>query len=584
MQKFDKLFDGNLNLKDKGQNYYYQRIVELKNQKAKKLSGKTKVDAILNGTIFIGLVVQNGKDIHIVIGGGPRSADSEYHNNYLSLKMIRKRLENNEDIPYAESYYRQHKHTITSPLQYTDTIYVILMYVYYNYKKGESDVLKTFENIYDLKHVRDSDTFFVSETSKIELDLSLKLLPLSISDIKNIQTISQTFQKELYINLQLRLLIINFVCIGFSALVDYTVFKRNDSAIFSNPIFKKRIDASEKYLKKIKLLYSAGKFTDREFEDNYEILENFRNKIYEPINFAEKHLLFSKYCFILIFEKFRSSLYDELKIAIKYIEEQVIKHRNFTSSHRLLNDIEVFKTHAIQIIYALYCLNLHVKCIHGDLHLNNVVVNFFSYPHNVSFKIDDTYFNFESFHLPVIIDFGRSVLNIPLTEEETYLQIKKLKALFYKMLPDFYSDNEKKIDRIFRFYPNEIFRILTSLDTIYYLRVFCDFYENIHIDITRFCNKIIFYLIEFITTSVSKLVSGSSENIDYPNRLVLFEFFEKSSKPVDEPFIYCDHRAKIQIDIKNGEFVEPSDHLPVYHDLHREYDAYLKHESLNFTN
>ena len=450
--------ENNINVKVGRDNFYLHQLknfAAVSEELSNKLELKIKTIYNFKKKINYGLLIFYGEELKFIsYGYSTPSADGEFRNYLVNAKYYFETIKSNKDLHLAEKYYEKYKDWIDSPLDYVSTIYVIFINmamlancdnnVYKNdlimVHNSQNKLFDPYKNIkkhlevfykkinvfgglfYDLTGIK------LNTGNKIHI--GTKLIPLTLNDMRDITSINKSFQREIYVNYQTRKLIINMICPFFSYFINWSIFHNHD-LLYNNTIIQTKIEKSGKYLKDLKKLYKLGKIKiDEDLEDN------FKKKLLAPINFMERNMLYSKYGLMIYFERYNITLnymfnIYELK---KNKDEIVIK---------FYKEISHMQSLLIQVFYAFFCLNTKIKAIHGDLHLNNIMLLTYNFVHEYSIKISENEFiNFPTYFNIGIIDFGRSIINFeklanefPADINEVVIQNHKLKMLFHKLLP-----------------------------------------------------------------------------------------------------------------------------------------------------
>ncbi len=599
----------NLNVKS-GQNNYY--LYQLRNFVAasEKLTNKSDltIKTIYNfkAKINYGLLYYFGDVLtYIAYGYTLPSADGEFRNHLIEAQPFFKAVATNKNMTVAEDYYKKNMDWIETPLDYVQTVYVLLLNIsdvtlsIKNEIKINALAVSNSENTF-YKPLKMIKTHFAKYVERIEDNLSLKdisrgimlstenkihigvkIIPLSLNDMRNMTCINRSFQREIYINCQTRKLIVSTICPFFSCFFNWSVFG-NSSNFYNNELIKKKIDHSAAYLRDLKKLYKMGKININE-----DLEEHFKKKLLAPINFIERNMLFSKYALSIYFER-----YD---ITLQFLFVLYTKKTIGNSNIHLYKNIDDMRALLIQVFYALLCLNTKIRAIHGDLHLNNIMILNYNVSHNYSLKLDaGVYLNFSTIFNIGLIDFGRSILNyekivdeFPADINEVILQNQKLKMLLYKLLPKFLEENEKKIDFLFKTEYNMMFQLLSGLDSLNFISFLME-YEYTP-EIKELLGSIHAFITSHIKSEFSRLLEKSErvnsndgyliENI---HKTLLMKFFECSKTVVENPYIFCDYTLKMKNDLIDGKFVDLGYNKEKFLGIEKEYSSIIEKEHLNF--
>ena len=340
--------------------------------------------------------------------------------------------------------------------------------------------------------------------------------------------------------------------------IDYTNYKKLK---FSNTIISKNIQ--EKNVLKDSIedisLWLSDKF------------KTLHEKIDDPIEMIKENIIMTNVVLGIFYEFIGDTFYDFLLFNKK---NKLYRENTFNP----FNNHEVWSKYIFEIIYTILSLNIHCGIIHCDLHLNNITVNK-SFTnnvksHNVPININDLINNniipymlyvlkshdkseegivygFTSKqYYSCIIDFGRSVIRPSFLEIYKDFNIKESKNvktykngkilflknynLFYKEevirilniikkeFSDFYSLNKNQLELLIFNHFDDLFPILTVLDTYIFTKEIIKFFKlNKFIVINKknilLVKKIFNICEETITIKLKKI-------IDDPNLLKKDEY------------------------------------------------------------
>lgn len=314
---------------------------------------------------------------------------------------------------------------------------------------------------------------------------STKMHILTVGESFKIEDITLPLWNELFINQQINKLIINNICIFLpSHVAHFLITNKRKSFIDSsldNTTQISKLSQMNKLLKYISQLYSIYKNIDtinNEFYLSLDI-ENFNKKIYIPISYAEKRLIYTTNIYFNCMEHVGFPFLDMLNTSIALKDTPTMRKTIF-------NNFNTFKGTIYVILYTLYALNNKLGIIHGDLHLNNILMNFSAV--EVKERIRDVYFAFTinnnishivdgSYYEPNIIDFSRSFMfNYDVLREyfsdyyvKNYLNHNKGKALNFikRNIPEQYKLNKQKIKQlsIESITEYKLFNLVSAIDT-----------------------------------------------------------------------------------------------------------------------
>ncbi len=524
---------------------------------------------------YANIFYENKKPKWISISFIFNSADGEFREFFGSYDNIHSYFKNEtHNLSVAESYYKK----IQKHLHYEDIDYVLVLYVFIlNFIKCKflpqnhiyyNVFIKIQQLLYDQFHLSNVTSCIRFENSiNAETYLCIKSIPLSLYDLKNINSINSSFKKELFINYLCRESYEKKICTYFGLLIDWKIIKNNNNYMYSSSKIRKRIVDSKKYLNHVKTLFKLGNQVHSDIKDVY------RNKLTTPISFAEKHMVYTDYHLLLLFKKEYSTLYNfiknkKLSVTVTQTEPQ----ESYISSM------------VFQLCYSLLCLNVKVGCIHGDLHLNNVLVELFDRSETFTVNINNSYYHVDSKCKFSIIDFGRSILsyNIFLNyfpeELNFYLHEKqKIIGLCIKILPHFYATNQLLLDSLINNYPDQVFKLMSGLDLIYFITLYKNEHNTLEKNNVNYLDDILSFIYNYMNENLAALKKNPNTELQNIYYLIIENYFKNKI-----PYNTKDYKPFLNI-----FDTELSSDNPLYLEkniinLKNNYENYSKSEKLFF--
>lgn len=215
--------------------------------------------------------------------------------------------------------------------------------------------------------------------------LGQKIIPLSIAEAQNPFNIKYGPWKEYLISNYFSNFVVNNVTPGFCLINSFFYIKNARKGIFDNDIQYEKMERSELALQIVELLNRAQLFTHENIRKKESIKKEIishlsqkfkvlHNQIQDPIDFAKEEIIMSNVALCLISEYVGRTIMDVLYVtkSSEYYDKMI--GRPFT-----LSGYRFFEKYMFDLCYNIYCMNSIGGVIHGDLHLNNVTLNDFTY-------------------------------------------------------------------------------------------------------------------------------------------------------------------------------------------------------------
>lgn len=415
-----------------------------------------------------------------------------------------------------------------------------------NYNKNKHAILKIF-NI--LTYINDP----------LKIELGQKIIPFNYIQLKDYKNIIHHQWKELLINKIVLNLLFNLNSPCFAIFANWFLITNSNKNLFDNQMIFNKLFYSEKIKDILNYFYLVkNNLIEIDKNQNNNIITQLLSSLKKLITMSEENLLMSNVSIGYISEYTGKTIYDYFN--------KIIDQKNIISDiGNLYSDHEIFKKYIFEIIYSLYCLNLK-GVIHGDLHLNNVTLNIQENMEMqddnskifVLYNIDkDNHDNLNSSYIfkhlgtyPCIIDFSRSYIYLKYIDEDIIEKQKnKIRNKFIiherkriinelnKIFPNYIKNHYHKIKFLLK---NTNFEILYKYFSAYDIFTFSTnlliFLKkiNIHKDIKlnekniELLNNISKRAYFFLEQIIIQENYDSSVNHDYPNYLIMTEFFKEN--------------------------------------------------------
>jgi len=574
MQKIYELYkkigiNNDINIDILNETFYGRLTTEEYNRVVINFNKKNNgIDAIYNKkcNINIANIMKIGDIIYAISGPPPISSDGEYRTTISELVAIGNYIEAAK-IKYNEfvdPYIKLYERYIEFPdyINFFQVKYIIYWLLNNMSLLSDNKYPKNYSELYYkhfipfTKHLipdKRLSLFIFMDNNKVLLirPIGCKIIPLYINDIKHLNKLTQNFQREKYIGGKLLSILRN----GVNELIPMTytggLFKIKNLEIFNNDEIKKLYKMSENTLESLKYLYMSN-----QIYDNLETIKTYRQKIQIPILYAEKKIILSNYCYILLNEYLGNTLADKM---MKNIEskEKIDKNKD------IINGYQCIKTIIFEVLYSLLVNCDKIGIIHCDLHLNNIIIKD-SKNNNAGgvFIINGVNYFVNINYIVYIIDYGRSyilpdILRREFDDFDDILEYQNKKILDYinRLMPEFYEANIKDLNYIIKNINEQTFKLLICLDIIYFLSVY-------RVIITEFSTEVIvnfIYKLEIEVINYFKLgVYNITNNKEIPKTNIIIDLIEKyfaeyKNNPNRVVNIYCNYDNEIKI--KNEELI-----------------------------
>lgn len=260
-----------------------------------------------------------------------------------------------------------------------------------------------------------------------------KIIPLNLSEVENPLNIRGRPWNEIYINNILNSLVVNVVSPSFPILSDWFYIKTTSKSLFDNKKMYKKKEYSKnaqwicrKLEEARRQLYHLGITPEDKNNITLPIFEELYHKVEEDIDLS-KILTLSNTSLCVISEYIGRTIADIPHL----ISNQTIYSKIFSN---IFANISYFRKYMFDIVYSLYCMNSKCGIIHGDLHLNNVIIQL-RFPEDENITSDHVYvlyvLNSKSMDIPI----HSKLYNKTISYESTYQTINVHKNKFQFLLP-----------------------------------------------------------------------------------------------------------------------------------------------------
>lgn len=418
------------------------------------------------------------------------------------------------------------------------------------------------ENI--LKWAEYSGRFYPSvKTEKLEiknnssLRLGHKLIPLTVSDVKNFKNPKYRPWKELYVDYMVGKLVINLIVPGLPIMGEYFFIQNTDHGMFDNDVMHTKLDLSkvgENIAESLELIQqqtyniSDSKNPSKNDEEQYLNMrfKHLSDQLDASIEYTEEEIVMSGISMVKVVEHIGFTIRDIVNIGGKDPREMI---------GPLLTSYKVFGKYIFEIVYTLMCLNTKLGVIQGDLHLNNAVIFSLAKTDHIKnetviiYQIGDRYYKFPHYgSFGGVIDFSRAIVTQSQIKKdfgedfgEEFIQKQKNAILsVYKMFfPDFYSKYSFKLNEFLKENFDLGFKIATAIDSY---RIFGDMIILLKASSERILPANITLLerirnisLNILTEKMQSVLLKNDTMKEFPHELILRECFSEFTISPDEP-------------------------------------------------
>jgi hypothetical protein len=457
------------------------------------------------------------------------------------------------------------------------TYAIALFTFYYNYLSNEittdfnpdyKRIMITYQDedrkvFKDIKKHKDATTLYFACTGTLETKhkIGQKLTMLTLSESQNLFDPNSMLWKELYIQFKLSDLVVNGISNGFALISSWFIIDNEHThKLFDGVRQLGRIRNSKLAEGVVKVLSNAKlrmKEIDREVGSYYREINDkmhvLDTRINNDVKYAKENIILSNVVLTTIMQDLGNTFFNT-----------VINTQNMFSRS---NSAE-FDKYMFELCYNLYCLNTKVYAIHGDLHLNNLIISDTCERDstNIVFQIEDEKYVFPNTskkHL-CIIDFGHTICNAEhvssfrqVHDRDKFLstQIDDLLRYLYSIYKD-YKDHNDVFRKKLQYHYWAFFKILTALD-IYIVTtgissmmkhhkgigsVSREASDLVH-DIKKSCD---YYLINYVELLLGMSDYSTIEEVPWPNIDIIKKHFAKyKSTKISTGAIVINYNKKV---------------------------------------
>lgn len=257
-----------------------------------------------------------------------------------------------------------------------------------------------------------------------------KIIPLNLSEVENPLDIRGKPWNEIYINNVINSLVVNVISPSFPILSDWFYIKNTNKSLFDNKKIYEKMENSEnakliskKLAEAQRQIYHTGMYHDE--EKILPIYKELYHNVEENIVLS-KALSMSNVALCIISEYIGRTIAD-----IPHLISQSFRSNIFSNT---FSSISYFRKYMFDIIYSLFCMNSKCGIIHGDLHLNNAVVQIRP-PEDESISSDNVHVVYIMDSKSIDITTQAKIYNHVVSHESVYETMKTHENKFQFLLP-----------------------------------------------------------------------------------------------------------------------------------------------------
>lgn len=365
-----------------------------------------------------------------------------------------------------------------------------------------------------------------------------KLIPMLRKDVANPFDITLQTWRELYINEEVALLMMNNIALGFAFTAGWYYIAGANADMFDNTAMKDKYANSaiagqinKELGSAVDLTYkdtSAYPTDDPRHDIQTPIDDKFaklRDEIIGDIGFVNSHLKLSDRAICMM------SVHTNVTISNVWLLAKVHK------SCPLL-EIPIFSRIVFDYLYSLYCLNARIGALHGDLHINNATVMRLQMRAdrkfgNTAYVIGDQFYSLRyDGVLGCVIDFSRGVIGDMSKIAHSYgsitanqlriRQITQLLQLIERHFPALYKVHKLKLEFLSDDDFDRLFRICTIIDAysltsgIHTMLTADDRYAQVPKDVAEWVSSVAAACEEIFSAELGLALEHSAPLVDLP--------------------------------------------------------------------
>lgn len=324
------------------------------------------------------------------------------------------------------------------------------------------------------------------DSRPVSFNCGQKLIPMLKTDVANPFDISRQLWRELYINEEVSILMMNNIALGFAFTAGWYYIDGAAAEMFDNPAMRDKY-ANSAIAGQINIeLTSAADLAHKDVsqypsdDPRHDIqspvddtFAQLQREILGDIGFVNSHLRLSNRAICMMSVHTNVTLSNLWLLATSYKSTPIL-------------ELPIFSRLIFDMLYSLYCLNARVGAMHADLHINNATVT------RLGIRSDIKYGN-TAYVLPAlagdgtdiyslrydgmlgcVIDFSRSIIGDmdkiahsygPITAGQLRVQqLSQLLALIDRHFPLVYKANKLKLEFLGDDDFARLFRICTIID------------------------------------------------------------------------------------------------------------------------
>ena len=395
-------------------------------------------------------------------------------------------------------------------------------------------------------------------TSLTNLQLGIKLVPLSVSELRNIGSLIYDTWREYYITKTVSGLAINLVCPGVSIVSAWFLLQKIDARFFDGFSMNRKFSHSaltDGIMQSIKETRNMLKVRDSKGniqQGNKYPTPRFKElatRFMKDANYVNTHIRVSDYTLGIAGDFIGRTFMD--------IDKMLVMEQ-YSPIHDMFENLDTFDGLMFSFIYTLFCINSRLTISHNDLHLNNITLFpyidwssqlpaadkrgyvFYQLSEDTKFLVPNA-----GFYIG-IIDFSRALIgNVDKVKEmDPELHRQTLKdqrnrymAIIKKKSPKIMEKYKDQIESLLLSQPLLMFKITSVLDTLdVCLRIrtlLGPIVKKHNKDVTKRLDNMIVESEKLFINAIEQVIKGKltdPDKIEYPNWTLLTTLFSKYMK------------------------------------------------------
>lgn len=230
-----------------------------------------------------------------------------------------------------------------------------------NYLAFVKQIQPNFAKISEPELLQIRAAFTFKTAHGVAVEHGQKVIPMYMRELMQPFDINFSTWRELFITQIVSELLINFIAPCFVYHIDWAILNDFYDERFDNKVLRSKYAKSEVAESVVKKLRDSRDVIKDEVGN---VMDEFSKEIYEGIEYAQSHLMLSDKALLQILEHRGITMGSLEKIETNAPESIFSVCGTFAGFSRMM----------FELIYGLHCLHTKMHVIHGDLHINNIVI------------------------------------------------------------------------------------------------------------------------------------------------------------------------------------------------------------------